>query len=74
MFHRVSVFNIHIIPESIFFSHFIVKQTEAESVNHQPHREKELREQIFTKHPLYYRHHLKPEHILIFGCQVYYFY
>lgn len=32
MFHRVSVFNIHIIPESIFFSHFIVEQTEAESV------------------------------------------
>lgn len=32
MFHRVSVFNIHIIPESIFFSHFIVEQTEVESV------------------------------------------
>ena len=31
MLHRVSVFNIHIIPESIFFSHFIAEKTEAQS-------------------------------------------
>ena len=31
MFHKASVFNIHIIPERIFFSHFIVEKTEDQS-------------------------------------------
>ena len=31
MFYKASVFNIHIIPERIFFSHFIVEKTEDQS-------------------------------------------
>ena len=50
-----------ISPESIFFSQFIDKETEAEKVSEHPASRGKGLKGTFTKHPLHGRHYLKPE-------------